>query len=429
MKTRVSTSVLFVLVLVSVLCLGGCNRGLSSRRIMYVSAPRVTLRDRVAAIYNKTGAVTNGEKVQVLATDRRFIKVRTPRGEVGWMEQRYLVDQKIFEAFQQLAAENKDDPVQGHGVARVELNIHIAPDRQAERLYQLENGDKVEILKRATAERLSQAQILRQQQQEILVERADAAVKRDLARQQAERERAKKNKIPLLEPPPRTAPPGPPASMLTKTPPAVWDELAGVSPTLQPPPPKVYDDWWLIRNSRGEVGWVLARMIDLDVPLDVAQYAEGQRIMAAFVLNTVNDPEKGPVAQYLMLLNEPKDGLPYDFNQVRVFTWDVRHHRYGTAYRERNIVGYFPASVGQADFGDHGSEPTFTLREQNEDGSITPHHYRMDGNLVRRVLGPGEQPQKTASSAPPKTEREKKRLARKKEMRRKRPPVRRERRR
>jgi len=409
-----------VLVLVSVLCLGGCNRGARSRQVMYVSAPRVSLRDRVAALYNKTGVVTNGEKVQVLATDRRFVKVRTPRGEVGWMEQRYLVDQKIFEAFQKLAEENKDDPVQGHGVARVELNIHIEPDRQAERLYQLENGDKVEILKRATAERLTQAQILKQQQQEFLAERAAAAVKRDRARQEREQERARKSKIPLLEPPPRTTPPGPPSSMLTKTPPEVWDELAGVSPGLQPPPPKVYDDWWLIRNSRGEVGWVLARMIDLDVPLDVAQYAEGQRIMAAFVLNTVNDPEKGPVAQYLMLLNEPKDGLPYDFNQVRVFTWDVRHHRYGTAYRERNIVGYFPVSVGQADFGDHGSEPVFTLREQNADGSITPHRYRMDGNMVRRILAPGEQPQKAASSAPSKAEREKKR-----ETRRRKPAIRR----
>ena len=79
-------------------------------------------------------------------------------------------------------------------------------------------------------------------------------------------------------------------------------------------------------------------MVDLDVPLDVAQYAEGQRIVAFFVLNEVQDQDKGEVKkvpQYLMVLTEPKDGLPFDFNQVRVFTWNVKRHRYETAYRER----------------------------------------------------------------------------------------------
>ncbi len=33
-------------------------------------------------------------------------------------------------------------------------------------------------------------------------------------------------------------------------------------------------------------------MIDLDVPLDVAQYAEGQRIVAFFVLDQVEDVDK-----------------------------------------------------------------------------------------------------------------------------------------
>ena len=73
------------------------------------------------------------------------------------------------------------------------------------------------------------------------------------------------------------------------------------------------EDWYLVRNSLGQVGWVLMRMVDLDVPLDVAQYAEGQRIVGYFVLNTVQetiDGEQKQVPQYLVLLNQPKDGLP-----------------------------------------------------------------------------------------------------------------------
>jgi hypothetical protein len=131
-------------------------------------------------------------------------------------------------------------------------------------------------------------------------------------------------------------------------------------------------------------------MVDLDLPLDVVQYAEGQRILAAFVLNTVQDEAKGTIPQYLVLLNENRDGIPYDFNQVRVFTWNLKKHRYETGYREHFIMGYFPATVSTENFEREGNEPVFTLREQNEDGSISPRTYRVIGNVVRQVLAPGE---------------------------------------
>ena len=156
------------------------------------------------------------------------------------------------------------------------------------------------------------------------------------------------------------------------------------------------DDWWLVRDGQGHTGWVLARMVDLDIPLDVAQYAEGQRIQAAFVLNTVEDMEKGAVAQYLVLLNENRDGFAYDFNQFRVFTWNLKRHRYETGYRERNIVGYFPALVSTENFDREGTMPVFTIRKQNEDGSVTPRKYRLIGNVVRQVLAPGEEQQHAA---------------------------------
>ncbi len=174
------------------------------------------------------------------------------------------------------------------------------------------------------------------------------------------------------------------------------------------------DDWWLVRDQQGHVGWVLARMVDLDIPLDVAQYAEGQRIQAAFVLNTVQDEEKGAIPQYLVLLNENKDGIAYDFNQVRVFTWNLKRHRYETGYREHYIIGYFPAKVSTEDFGKEGTMPVFTIRKQNADGSISERKYRVIGNIVRQVLAPGEQPQQAAHSPdePKKKDRQAKNSAR-----------------
>src|SRR5581483_4467426 len=156
------------------------------------------------------------------------------------------------------------------------------------------------------------------------------------------------------------------------------------------PPAPALEDWWLIRDSAGHTGWVLGRMIDLDVPLDIAQYAEGQRIVAAFVLNQVKDADK-MVPEYLVVLTEPKDGMPFDYNQVRVFTWNVRRHRYETAYRERNLDGVLPVRVGEEDFGKEGKLPVFILRVKGENGDIVERKYKLNTPIVRRVLAPGEE--------------------------------------
>jgi hypothetical protein len=149
------------------------------------------------------------------------------------------------------------------------------------------------------------------------------------------------------------------------------------------------EDWYLVRTSSGRVGWVLLRMIDLDVPVEVAQYAESQRIIAYFVLNTVEEDGK-QVPQYLMLLNEPKDGLPWDYNQIRVFTRNRAKHRYETAYRERDLEGYLPVKTGHATFDKEGDLPTFTIRKKNDSGQIVDLTYKMNGPIVRRVLTPEE---------------------------------------
>jgi len=174
-----------------------------------------------------------------------------------------------------------------------------------------------------------------------------------------------------------------------------------------PAPPR--EDWWLVRDSHNRVGWVLGRMIDLDVPLDVAQYAEGQRIVAFFVLNEVQDGDK-KVPQYLTVLTEPKDGLPFDFNQIRVFTWNVRRHRYETAYRER-MEGILPVAVAKEDFDKEGTLPVFTMHVQDDNGNVGERKYKLNTPIVRRVLAPGEQ---AVRAAPRKAEGRKSKRTRKK---------------
>jgi hypothetical protein len=157
------------------------------------------------------------------------------------------------------------------------------------------------------------------------------------------------------------------------------------------------EDWWLVRDQQKRVGWLLGRMLDVDIPLEIAQYAEGQRIIASFVLSEVTVPdETAPdgtkkVPQYAVLMSEPRDGMPFDFNQLRVFTWNTKRSRYETAYRER-FMGELPFLVTNENFGKEGTLPVFTVRVRDGEGKLLERKYKMNGVMVRRVLAPGEAP-------------------------------------
>jgi hypothetical protein len=285
--------------------------------------------------------------------------VRTDSGQEGWIEERSLVPQDVYDAFQKLASDNASQQVQAHGTARSDLNIHVTPSREGEHLYQLKDGEKVDILKRATADK-------------------------NPAKSPAATTAQSPKGAATSQSQPKPAPtPAKPAASAKPAP--------SSAPGKPPEPPKpVMEDWYLVRNSAGHAGWVLLRMIDLDIPLEIAQYAEGQRIMGYFVLNTVQEEDK-QVPQYLVLLNEPKDGLPWDFNQIRIFTRNRAKHRYETAYREHNLEGYFPVKTGHQDFGKEGDLSTFTIRKKNYDGQMVDITYKLNGPIVRRVLTPEQE--------------------------------------
>jgi SH3-like domain-containing protein len=332
----------FALAIIFFVGFSACNRrGHHILEVNYVSAPQATLRDQVATLYNRVGTVKNGERLEVLEHEKRFSKVRTTGGIEGWIEQRYLVDQKTYDGLQKLTQDNLSDPVQAPGVLRNDSNLHLTPGRDTEHLYQLLTGARVLVLKRATAEKQS------------------------------------------------AVPPVPTVKSVRKA----SSEESHSGPPLE--------DWWLVRDAQNRVGWVLARMVDLDVPLDIAQYAEGQRFVAFFVLNQVQDPAKEGadknIPQVLCAITEPHDGLPYDYDQIRVFTWNLKKHRYETAYREHGLNGVLPVTVTTENFDKEGTLPVFILRVKDDSGNVSERKYKLNSPIVRRVLAPGEQKE------PPKT--------------------------
>ncbi len=117
---------------------------------VYVTAQQTFLRDRVAAVSNRTGTVQNGERLEVLEHGRRFFRVRSPENAEGWIDEKAVATQQVYDAFQALREAHQSDPAVASAVVRDEANLHLKPGRETERFYQLAEGDKLQLLARAT---------------------------------------------------------------------------------------------------------------------------------------------------------------------------------------------------------------------------------------------------------------------------------------
>ena len=84
-------------------------------------------------------------------------KCAPPPGVTGWVEQRYLVGQHVYDQIQKLTTDNQNDPVQAQGTTRNDTNLHVEPGRDTEHLYQISSGEKLSLLKRGTAEKAGTA--------------------------------------------------------------------------------------------------------------------------------------------------------------------------------------------------------------------------------------------------------------------------------
>jgi hypothetical protein len=340
--------------------LSGCARWQrhTTGESVYVTAKQTFLRDRVAAVSNRTGTVENGQQLEVLEHGRRFYRVKTDKGEVGWIDEKAVATEAVFDQFKSLSEAHKNDLPVASAVVEDDVNLHLRPGRTTEVFYRLPEGDKLQVLARAT----------------------------------------------LPKPIPGGASPMPSP-----------DAVAGA------PPPIAMEDWWLARDDKGRTGWLLSRMMEVDAPDSLTRYAEGQRIVGAYLLTTVHDDdaeqEIKDIPIYVTVMAPYQSGLAYDFDQVRVFTWNLKMHRYETAYREKNIEGYLPVTVRNArdPYGRSPSAqeelPTFTYKVLAADagpaapdpttGMVTPGRliektYRLEGNLVRRIQAAGTPPDNEA---------------------------------
>jgi len=141
-----------------------------------------------------------------------------------------------------------------------------------------------------------------------------------------------------------------------------------------------HDMWIKVRPTPTEVGWVLAGALEFDIPSEIAQYSEDYIYAAVKMINRVQDPLAGQITWYVIGERKPTTDANIDFQGVRVFTWNMKKHRYETAFRTRGMRGVYPLEIGQ-----DGVNPRFRVYELATDGTTKiPRDFVMYGVIVRQ---------------------------------------------
>jgi hypothetical protein len=316
--------------------------------------------------------VRHGERLEIVGRRRRFLLVRTKSGVEGWTHERQLLSSVDMDALRELSEYAAKLPSQGKAFTFGPLNVHTQPSRQAPSFLQIQQNQRVDVLADVTVPRTD-------------LERTPLIPPKP----KHEKTVAKKpRKEPKYPPIPMPKPPDPPSNWLDLSKSALEDE---------PPPPDAGDDakdevptptdlWSLVREPGGQTGWALTRRLVMAIPDEVAQYAEGHRIVSYFSLATIQDES---ATKHIWLWTTTEGEHPWDFESFRVFIWNLRRHRYETAYIERNLKGYSPVLVKTVEYGGNsraqaaGKYPGFSVCVEKSDGKRYRREYALLTNIVR----------------------------------------------
>jgi hypothetical protein len=325
------------------------------------------LRSELALKSAVSATVKHGQKLDIVEYRHRLVRVRTEQGQEGWTDTRQLLTPEQMAALREMAQNAAHAQSQGQATVYEALNLHTEPSRTSPSFGQIPENGKVDVIAHKLTPRV--------QHEEVSI---PIAIKAPPSRKKSKQKSASTK----IGPPPRPPAPKPPANWVSLSVPKLEPDppATPVTPTPAPaaaPPAEVpMDDWNLVRTLDGKVGWVLTRPLSMAIPDEVAQYAEGHRITSYFPLGQVRDGDS--VKNNWLWTTITKGGEPYEYDSFRVFVWSLRHHRYETAYVERNIVGHYPVEVTNS-----GSAPGFSVVVEGVDGHLYRKSYSFDSYRIR----------------------------------------------
>jgi len=336
----------------------------SSTGVAYAGPSVLNLRRDLGLKSQPVGTVKHGDKLDVIDTRRRFVKVRAADGTEGWTDSNLLLTPQQMDDLRLLAESAAKLPSQGTATVYDALNVHTEPTRQSSSFFQIPEAGSVEVIGHRLTPR-----VMQNKQLAPVVRRASA-----------KKTKAKELRQVASGPPP-PVPPGPPSDWESLSRPRATD-IPGYAPRVAPVASGALDDWSLVRTHDGKAGWVLSRMLTMAIPDEVAQYAEGHRITAYLPLGEVKDKDQNQVKYNWLWTTVSSGQHPHEFDSFRVFVWSIRRHRYETAYIERNVKGYYPV---EAQLVPGQEDKAFSLVLEDRDGTLYKRTYAFSGYRVRMV--------------------------------------------
>jgi len=361
-----------ILAAFAVLCACNSTRSapLPSSGIAYVGPLTVNLRKEISTKSPTVATVKHGDKLEVLELRRHFMRVRTAQGVEGWTDSNLLLTDEQMGDLRRLAEDATKLASQGKATPFDVLNMHSAPSRTSPSFFQISEGEAVEVIGHQIAPHSAPPEPVQ----------LPPPVKR------APPKKPKSKQSKNTQAPPVPAPPAPPRNWQDLSKPRASDLKAPARPVpaaLGALAPQ-FDDWNLVRTKDGKVGWVLARMLTMSIPDEVAQYAEGHRITAYLAVGEVTErgKDRGSLKHNWLWTTSSAGAHPFEFDSFRVFVWSAKRHHYETAYIERNVQGFYP--IETQDLPDK-DEKAFSVVLREKDGKLYKRTYAFSGYHVRMV--------------------------------------------
>jgi hypothetical protein len=119
----------------------------------YVVPEVLNLRREIPLSSGVAGTAKRGEKVEIMARRRRFVRVRTGAGVEGWTEEAQLLTPALNEQIERASRAAAGLPSLGVYRARDILNVHLEPYRWSSSFYRLKEDEQVDLLGRRVVER------------------------------------------------------------------------------------------------------------------------------------------------------------------------------------------------------------------------------------------------------------------------------------